>query len=160
MGPELEICGYGCEDHFFEDDTLLHSWQGKYFSFFFFVLVLISISNLFLLVFVDIIQSPISQDILLDIGMPIMHRNVRYNCRVFVYNKNILLISPKKYLAMDGIYREMRWFVPWSKHGEIEDFYLPSIASKVAGQVSVPIGDAILVTRDTSIAAETCEEVN
>ena len=113
----------------------------------------------FLVVFVDIIQSPISQDMLLDIGMPIMHRNIRYNCRVFVYNKQILLISPKKYLAMDGIYSEMRWFTPWSKHGEVEEFYVPYIVAKVCGQVSVPIGDGILVTRDTAIAAETCEEV-
>ena len=26
-GPELEITGYSCEDHFLESDTLLHSWQ-------------------------------------------------------------------------------------------------------------------------------------
>ena len=26
-GPELEIPGYSCEDHFFESDTLLHCWQ-------------------------------------------------------------------------------------------------------------------------------------
>lgn len=26
-GPELEISGYSCEDHFLESDTLLHSWQ-------------------------------------------------------------------------------------------------------------------------------------
>ena len=26
-GPELEITGYSCEDHFYESDTLLHSWQ-------------------------------------------------------------------------------------------------------------------------------------
>ena len=25
IGPELEIPGYGCEDHFFESDTLFHS---------------------------------------------------------------------------------------------------------------------------------------
>jgi NAD+ synthase (glutamine-hydrolysing) len=29
IGPELEICGYGCEDHYYEADTLLHCWQGK-----------------------------------------------------------------------------------------------------------------------------------
>ena len=27
VGPELEITGYGCEDHFLENDTVLHSWQ-------------------------------------------------------------------------------------------------------------------------------------
>lgn len=26
-GPELEIPGYSCEDHFFESDTFLHSWE-------------------------------------------------------------------------------------------------------------------------------------
>lgn len=26
-GPELEICGYSCEDHFYESDTFLHSWE-------------------------------------------------------------------------------------------------------------------------------------
>ena len=26
-GPELEVPGYSCEDHFYEDDTRLHSWQ-------------------------------------------------------------------------------------------------------------------------------------
>lgn len=25
MGPELEITGYGCEDHFLEQDTVMHS---------------------------------------------------------------------------------------------------------------------------------------
>ena len=27
VGPELEICGYGCEDHFLEIDTITHSWE-------------------------------------------------------------------------------------------------------------------------------------
>lgn len=27
LGPELEICGYGCADHFFELDTQNHSWE-------------------------------------------------------------------------------------------------------------------------------------
>jgi NAD+ synthase (glutamine-hydrolysing) len=27
LGPELEICGYGCEDHFLEPDTETHSWE-------------------------------------------------------------------------------------------------------------------------------------
>jgi NAD+ synthase (glutamine-hydrolysing) len=26
-GPELEVCGYSCEDAFFEMDTECHSWQ-------------------------------------------------------------------------------------------------------------------------------------
>ena len=27
LGPELEVTGYGCEDHFLEPDTLHHAWQ-------------------------------------------------------------------------------------------------------------------------------------
>jgi len=27
VGPELEVCGYGCEDAFYEEDTVIHSWQ-------------------------------------------------------------------------------------------------------------------------------------
>jgi hypothetical protein len=27
VGPELEIPGYGCEDHFLELDTIEHSWE-------------------------------------------------------------------------------------------------------------------------------------
>ena len=26
VGPEMEIPGYGCEDHFIEADTVEHSW--------------------------------------------------------------------------------------------------------------------------------------
>lgn len=27
LGPELEISGYGCNDHFYENDTFDHSWE-------------------------------------------------------------------------------------------------------------------------------------
>jgi len=27
LGPELEVCGYGCNDHFYEADTFQHSWE-------------------------------------------------------------------------------------------------------------------------------------
>ena len=27
FGPELEVPGYSCEDHFFEIDTVNHSWE-------------------------------------------------------------------------------------------------------------------------------------
>ena len=32
---------------------------------------------------------------LIDVGMPVMHRNVTYNCRVAFYNGQILMIRPK-----------------------------------------------------------------
>jgi NAD+ synthase (glutamine-hydrolysing) len=27
VGGELEVSGYVCEDHFFEHDTMVHSWE-------------------------------------------------------------------------------------------------------------------------------------
>ena len=27
LGPELEVSGYGCEDHFSEKDTVTHCWE-------------------------------------------------------------------------------------------------------------------------------------
>ncbi|XP_057173246.1 glutamine-dependent NAD(+) synthetase isoform X21 [Ursus arctos] len=47
LGPELEICGYGCWDHYYESDTLLHSLQ----------------------VLAALLESPVTQDIICDVGM-------------------------------------------------------------------------------------------
>ncbi|XP_019510209.1 PREDICTED: glutamine-dependent NAD(+) synthetase [Hipposideros armiger] len=46
---------------------------------------------------------------------PVMHRNVRYNCRVIFLNRKVLLIRPKMALANEGNYHELRWFTPWSR---------------------------------------------
>ncbi|KAH8146825.1 uncharacterized protein LAJ45_09199 [Morchella importuna] len=137
VGPELEVTGYGCLDHFLEGDTYLHSWE----------------------MLVKIISHDDCQDILLDIGMPVGHKNVRYNCRIIAYNKKILLIRPKLYLANDGNYREMRYFTGWGRVKYVEEYYLPRMVVEVTGQRKVPFGDAAISTLDTCIAAETCEEL-
>ncbi|CAG8460443.1 9537_t:CDS:10 [Cetraspora pellucida] len=137
VGPELEITGYGCFDHFLEGDTYLHSWEmlGK------------------------ILEFEEARDMLLDIGMPVSHKNVKYNCRVIIHNCKILLIRPKMFLANDGNYREMRYFTAWSPARYIEDYYLPRIIRNVTGQTVVPIGDAVVSTIDTCIGVELCEEL-
>lgn len=99
------------------------------------------------------------QDILVDVGMPVRHRNVRYNCRVIFFNRKILLIRPKMYLAEDGNYREMRYFTAWQRVREVEDYYLESIVGKITGQYKVAFGDAVISTRDSCIGAESCEEL-
>ena len=93
LGPELEITGYGCNDHFFESDTILHAFQ----------------------VLACLLKSSETKGIICDVGMPVMHKNVRYNCRIIFLNEKILLIRPKMALAPDGNYREGRWFTPWTK---------------------------------------------
>uniref|UniRef100_A0A8C2WJP2 Glutamine-dependent NAD(+) synthetase n=1 Tax=Cyclopterus lumpus TaxID=8103 RepID=A0A8C2WJP2_CYCLU len=127
LGPELEICGYGCADHFYESDTLLHSFQ----------------------VLRKLVESPITQDIICDVGMPIMHHNVT----------PILLIRPKMLMANSGVYREMRWFSPWKQSRQVEEYFLPRIIQEVTGQDTVPFGDCVLSTKDTCIGTEMCAEL-
>ncbi|XP_037344390.2 glutamine-dependent NAD(+) synthetase [Pungitius pungitius] len=137
LGPELEICGYGCADHFYESDTLLHSFQ----------------------VLGKLLESPVCQDIICDVGMPIMHHNVRYNCRVLFLNRKILLIRPKMLMANYGVYRELRWFSPWKHLRQVEEYFLPRIIQEVTGQDTVPFGDCVLSTKDTCIGTEICAEL-
>ncbi|KZT07503.1 glutamine-dependent NAD(+) synthetase with GAT domain-containing protein [Laetiporus sulphureus 93-53] len=137
VGPELEITGYGCQDHFLEGDTALHSYE----------------------VLAKILESEEAKGILCDIGMPVVHKNVIYNCRIIIHSGQILLIRPKMWLANDGNYRELRWFTPWMKHRCTEDHYLPRIIHAVTGQTKVPFGDAVVSTIDTCIGVELCEEL-
>ncbi|CEP62289.1 glutamine-dependent NAD(+) synthetase LALA0_S05e02190g [Lachancea lanzarotensis] len=137
VGPELEITGYGCLDHFLENDVYLHAWE----------------------MYGQIIRTRETHEILLDIGMPVLHKNVRYNCRLLSLNGRILFIRPKMWLANDGNYREMRFFTPWMKTCRVEQFLLPPMIQKITGQKFVEFGDAVVRTLDTCIGAETCEEL-
>ena len=137
LGPELEITGYSCEDHFLELDTLRHSWESL----------------------ACILKGGYTDGILCDIGMPVMHKNVRYNCRVFVLDGKLLLIRPKMVLASDGNYREHRWFVAWERGWTTEPYTLPREITELTGQRQVPIGIAAIATADTLLASETCEEL-
>lgn len=137
VGPELEISGYGCLDHFLENDVCLHSWE----------------------MYAQILKNPDTHGLILDIGMPLLHKNVRYNCRLLSLDGKILFIRPKIWLANDGNYREMRFFTPWMKPGVVEDITLPPMIQKITGQKKVMFGDAVINTLDTCIGAETCEEV-
>jgi len=60
LGPELEIPGYGCEDHFYELDTKTFSW--------------ICLKEIML-------ETP--PGIMCDVGLPVTHNGVLYNCRLF-----------------------------------------------------------------------------
>jgi NAD+ synthase (glutamine-hydrolysing) len=143
IGPELEIPGYGCEDHFLELDTVNHSWE----------------------VLAEIMDYKVNSEeflidnIICDFGMPVIHNGVVYNCRVIVYNREILLIRPKIAMADDGNYRENRWFTPWTKGYILEDFILPDVISNNFNQKDSKIGIAMICARDLSYAPEICEEL-
>ena len=131
------MSGYGCEDHFLEQDTFAHSWE----------------------CLAAILESNATADIIVDVGMPVMHKSVRYNCRVICFNRKILLIRPKMFLADDGNYRESRWFTAWTHHRHVEKFHVPQNIVAITAEASVPFGDALIRTNDTSIAPESCEEL-
>ena len=111
LGPELEIPGYGCNDHFIESDTFLHCWE----------------------VLACLLENQICRDILIDVGMPVMHKNIRYNCRVIFLNKRIYLIRPKLMLALSGNYRERRFFTPWTRvcYLSIQFLLLKSLSTSI-----------------------------
>ena len=111
VGPELEICGYSCEDHFLELDTFIHSEQSL----------------------ATILSGDATMNILCDIGCPILFNNVRYNCRVLCLNKKIVLIRPKMYLADDGNYRECRYFTSWKSIHGIQQYILPECIKQITG---------------------------
>lgn len=140
VGPELEVCGYGCEDHFLEQDTFFHCWESME----------------------QILRSDATVGILCDIGMPVLHHGVRYNCRVFCLNQKIVFIRPKLFLADDGNYRETRWFTTWKQTAlgrGLEEYVLPPSIQKLTGTVHVPIGVGAISTLDTTCSSETCEEL-
>ena len=137
LGPELEVTGYGCNDHFLEDDTYQHSVEAL----------------AFILAHAD------TSGIMVDLGMPVLYKGVRYNCRVIILDGKILLIRPKQAMAMDGNYRECRFFTPWRKPREVESFTLPAELREVTGQTTVPIGDAVIDAITARIGTESCEEL-
>jgi NAD+ synthase (glutamine-hydrolysing) len=111
----------------------------------------------------SIIDSDLTDNILCDIGCPIIHQNVRYNCRVFILNRKIVLIRPKMFLADDGNYRERRWFTAWKYdhlyENNLVEHTLSDILRSVTKQKTVSFGVAAIETSETLIASEICEEL-
>jgi len=140
LGPELEICGYGCEDHFLELDTFHHSWE--------------SLATLF--------EKGATDNLLCDFGMPILFAGARYNCRVLCQDRKILLIRPKTAMADNGNYREGRYFTAYRSpdSGEDEEYLLTDSWKEKFQQTKAPFGLMALQTSDgRTIGCESCEEL-
>ncbi|KAK4486547.1 hypothetical protein RD792_009231 [Penstemon davidsonii] len=137
LGPELEITGYGCEDHFLELDTINHAWD----------------------CLKELLLGDWTNGILCSFGMPVIKGSERYNCQVLCLDRKILMIRPKMWLANDGNYRELRWFTAWKQKEHLEDFLLPTDISEALSQTVVPFGYGFIQFLDTAVAAEVCEEL-
>lgn len=57
------------------------------------------------------------------------------------------------------LHREMRYFAPWSRSRQVEEYQLPDIISAIVSERTVPFGDAIISTKGTCIGTESCEEL-
>jgi NAD+ synthase (glutamine-hydrolysing) len=137
LGPELEITGYGCEDHFLELDTINHAWD----------------------CLKELLLGDWTDGLLCSFGMPVIKGSERYNCQVLCLNRRIIMIRPKMWLANDGNYRELRWFTTWKEKSQLVDFQLPVEISEVLPQQTVPFGYGYVQFLDTAVAAEPCEEL-
>ncbi|KAK9230521.1 hypothetical protein WN944_023492 [Citrus x changshan-huyou] len=137
LGPELEITGYSCEDHFLELDTITHAWD----------------------CLKDLLLGDWTDGILCSFGMPVINGSERYNCQVLCLNRKIIMIRPKLWLANDGNYRELRWFTAWKQKDQLEDFLLPHEISEALCQKSIPFGYGFIQFLDTAVAVEVCEEL-
>ncbi|KAK7219274.1 hypothetical protein V2G26_007277 [Clonostachys chloroleuca] len=103
VGPELEITGYGCLDHFLENEVYENSWDSLY----------------------SILTDESLHGIIIDVGLPLLHRNCTYNARAIILNGKILCFRPKLYLANDGNFREMRFFTPWLGRHQLHHCKVP-----------------------------------
>jgi len=128
-GGELEVSGYSCDDHFKELDTIYHCWE---------------IVN-------DLLQTDLTENIIVEMNMPVIHKSVCYNSKVLILNRKIIFIRPKAENADEGNYRESRYFVPYIPYekNKLEEFNLPLIIERSTGQRNCPFGLAILQTLDS-----------
>lgn len=138
-GGELEVPGYSCDDHFKEIDLYSHCWETVG----------------------DIIKGGYTENIVVDLGMPVLHRTLAYNCKVIIFRNKIMLIRPKFHLADEGNYREKRYFMPYKPNEtfSLETHHLPDHIKQITGQELSPFGYANLKFNDALVGLEICEEI-
>ncbi|KAH6774041.1 carbon-nitrogen hydrolase family protein [Perilla frutescens var. frutescens] len=138
LGPELEITGYGCEDHFLEQDTITHAWE----------------------CLKELLLGEWTDGMLCSFGMPVCRGSELYNCQLLCLNRRILMIRPKMWLANGGGCAEPRWFTAWKqKEPHLDHFLLPADVSEAISQDTVPFGYGYIQFLDTAVAAEICKEL-
>lgn len=138
--PELSIPSYGLLDHWLETDQY----------------------DLYFEVLQSFLSDSSCHGIIIDVGMPVVHKSVYYNCRIVCHDGRVLFIRPKMVLANDGNFREARYFTAWDQPKHWELFQLPQSIQSVRGQTSTIIGDVIMETADSppvAVGIEMCEEL-
>ncbi|KAG8373102.1 hypothetical protein BUALT_Bualt12G0135700 [Buddleja alternifolia] len=83
--------------------------------------------------------------------MSVIKGSESYNCQVLCLNRNVVMIRQKIWLANDGNYKELRWFIAWKQKEHLEDFLLSSRISEALSQTKVPFGYGYIQFRDTNV---------
>lgn len=123
--PELCITGYGCEDVFLSVDVQQRALR----------------------TLLDLV--PLTEGIVVSLGLPLFHGGTLYNCACLIANQQILGFVAKNQLAGDGIHYEPRWFKPWesTQVSEVE----------IQGR-PYPLGNLIFDCGGVRIGFEICED--
>ena len=129
--PELHITSYTCGDLFYQK-TLQE--QAKIALF-------------------HLVEYSKNQEILIIIGVPLVHESKLYNCAVAIEDGHILAVVPKTHLPNYGEFYEKRWFVSASEE--------PS--SIILGEDTVPFTTKLLLQskshEDVIVGIEICEDL-
>ncbi|RVU26949.1 NAD(+) synthase [Sandaracinomonas limnophila] len=123
--PELCLSGYGCEDQF------LGTFVSEK-----------SIESLLKL------KEQVQNQLVL-VGLPIWWKGKLFNATAILFQKEILALIPKQFLANDGVHYEARWFTPWPSG--IRDFV-------DLGGTSVPFGDYVVDFSGIRLGIEICQD--
>lgn len=124
--PELCLTGYGCEDAFLSVDVQKRALDQLY-------SLLHELARL-------------KTDMVVCVGLPLMHHNALYNTVAVLRGDKILGFVPKQHLANDGLHYEARWFKPWPAGHRTEIFG------------GVPVGDLIFSFAGVRVGFEICED--
>jgi NAD+ synthase (glutamine-hydrolysing) len=129
VGPDLEVAGPGCQDHFLEPDTVRHAWE----------------------VLAELLAGGDTDGLLCDVGLPVAYRGRLYAARALLLDGRVLLLHPRRARADHGPYRDSRWFAAWAGSG-LTPYELPAAVTARTGQTSTTIGRAWIRTRDARVA--------
>lgn len=125
--PEMCISGYSLGDRLLRRGTLQRSWR-----------VLEELA-------------PLCPDMVVCVGLPVLHKGVVYNAIAVIAGGRIQGLVPKTYLATGDVQYENRWFQGWS-HGHVETF------TAADGQ-ELPIGSLLFEAEGLGrFAVEVCED--
>ncbi|HEX7015218.1 MAG TPA: NAD(+) synthase [Cyclobacteriaceae bacterium] len=123
--PELCITGYGCEDLFLSEWVPAKAWE--------------QIHRI----------RPHCVGMTVAVGLPVQIDGITYNGACVIHDTNIVGITCKQYLALDGVHYEPRWFTPWPAGRE---------TTLERDGMSIRIGDILYNLHGIHIGFEICED--